>query len=84
MPSFSGGEDYDSLNEELTFTSTDEQRQCVTIRALQDDVVEAIEFFTVTLQNPVGIAVGNDQTLVTIDQDDSDGKIDKPCTTMMT
>ena len=46
--------------------------------------MEAIEFFNVILENPVGISVGNGQTLVNINQDDSDGKIDKPCTTMMT
>ena len=36
--------------------------------------MEAIEFFTVSLENPVGITVGSGQTLVTINQDDSDGK----------
>ena len=36
--------------------------------------MEAIEFFTVTLLNPSGITVGNSQTIVAINQDDSDGK----------
>ena len=75
-----GGEDYYSLSQELSFTSSGGERHCLTIQIIQDDVVEAIEFFTVTLENPVGIAVGNGQTLVTINQDDSDGKIDKSCT----
>ena len=71
---FAGGVDYISISRVYPFSPTGEDRRCITIQTIQDDAVEAIEFFTVTILNPVGITVRNSQTVVAINQDDSDGK----------